>query len=544
MADEEALAILRQGVEVWNQWRSENLEKNIDLIEANLLKANLNKANLTGANLTKANLIGANLIRANLSFADLRKADLRKANLTGANLYGTDINEANLTGANLYGTDLNEANFDGSELHSTDISFANLSRANLSESQFFWGYLIKSNLSEANLTGADLHGTDISFAKLTGANLYEAKLSKVNLTGANLTEANLSQLKALGANFAFANLTGACIEDWHINNETNFTGVICAYIYLRDGEKERRPSDPTVDFAPGEFVALVQKSLETVDLIFADGIDWKAFLSSFNELKTQYGEDKLAVQAIEQKKSGAFVIKLEVPQEANKGEIERQAKEYYENNLKLLETRYHKELQAKDEQIILYRQHNTSLEKIIDMLGNRPIQNIINVTAQSESKSMSESNQSNFSVGGNVDGNVNNVQGDNNRAVQGDNNQAVLGDNNQVTQQNQVGTGESLTKEDIVKLLAELETLVKGAKLPNDTKKEVIEDLSATKNATDKEEPNKKRALERLTTVAETLEKTSKSVEAGNKIWSTAKPIIVKVATWLGAVVSSHLLGL
>ena len=151
-----------------------------------------------------------------------------------------------------------------------------------------------------------------------------------------------------------------------------------------------------------------------------------------------------------------------------------------------------------------------------------------------------------FSVGGSVGGDIRNLQGDNNRAVQGDNNQGVLGDNNQVTQQNQVGadTGESLTKEDVVKLLAQLETLIKGAELPADTKEEVIEDLSAAKKATDKEEPNKQRALERLGTVAETLDKTSKGVEAGQKIWTTAKPIIVKVASWLGAAAGSHLLGL
>jgi hypothetical protein len=44
--------------------------------------------------------------------------------------------------------------------------------------------------------------------------------------------------------------------------------------------------------------------------------------------------------------------------------------------------------------------------------------------------------------------------------------------------------------------------------------------------------------------VAETLDKTSKGVEAGQKIWTTAKPIIFKVATWLGAAAGSHLLGL
>lgn len=155
-------------------------------------------------------------------------------------------------------------------------------------------------------------------------------------------------------------------------------------------------------------------------------------------------------------------------------------------------------------------------------------------------------NPGGFSVGGSVGGNVNNVQGDNNRTVKGDNNQPVLGDNNQVTQQNQVAgnTAESLTKEDVVKLLAELETLIQGAELPADTKEEAVEDLSAAKKATEKEEPNKQRALDRLTNVAETLEKTTKTVDSGKQLWTTAKPIILKIAGWLGAAAGSSLLGL
>lgn len=156
------------------------------------------------------------------------------------------------------------------------------------------------------------------------------------------------------------------------------------------------------------------------------------------------------------------------------------------------------------------------------------------------------SNPGSFSVGGGVGGNINNIQGNNIRAVQGDNNQAVLGDGNQIAQNNQVGADTSipLTKKDIVDLLVQLETLVQRSELPADTKEEVIEDLGAAKKATDKEEPNKKRALERLGTVAETLEKTSKTVDAGQKIWTAAKPIIVKVATWLSVAAGSHLLNL
>jgi len=155
-------------------------------------------------------------------------------------------------------------------------------------------------------------------------------------------------------------------------------------------------------------------------------------------------------------------------------------------------------------------------------------------------------NPGGFSIGGSAGGKINNLQGDNNRAVQGDNNQVVLGDGNQVTQQNQVGANAetALTKDEIIKLFLELETLIQQAGLPADTKEEVIEDLGAAKKATDKEEPNKNRALERLTSVADTLDKTSKTVESSQKIWTIAKPIITKIALWLGASAGSHLLGL
>ena len=61
MANQEQLAILKQGVEAWNAWRKENEEIWPDLSEANL---------------TGADLIGADLARANLDGADLRGANL------------------------------------------------------------------------------------------------------------------------------------------------------------------------------------------------------------------------------------------------------------------------------------------------------------------------------------------------------------------------------------------------------------------------------------------------------------------------------------
>ena len=157
---------------------------------------------------------------------------------------------------------------------------------------------------------------------------------------------------------------------------------------------------------------------------------------------------------------------------------------------------------------------------------------------------MTNHNPGSSAASGAIGGNVNNVQGNNNHIVHGDNNQVVLGDGNRVNQQGGLDGIETLTKADIIQLLTELESLVRETELPAETKAEVIEDLSAAKTATNKEEPNKKRALDRLTMAAETLEKTSKGLDAGQKIWQTAKPVLIKVAAWLGAAAGSYFLGL
>jgi len=164
MANEEQLAILRQGVEVWNKWREKNSGIKIDLRVADLSKINLSESNLQGVDLGGASLNGANLILANLTSAYLKKATFHEARLNlvelnEANLRNTDFRMANLSGAHLTHVDLSEADFRGAILSTTDLRGANLSAANLSH----------ADLSEANLFGANL-----SRAVLDETNLFDA----------------------------------------------------------------------------------------------------------------------------------------------------------------------------------------------------------------------------------------------------------------------------------------------------------------------------------------------------------------------------------
>jgi hypothetical protein len=74
VANQEHLAILKQGVKRWNQWRKEHAEVKPDLSRAGLQGTYLQDANLSRAHLVGADLSDAHLIQANLSRANLKKA--------------------------------------------------------------------------------------------------------------------------------------------------------------------------------------------------------------------------------------------------------------------------------------------------------------------------------------------------------------------------------------------------------------------------------------------------------------------------------------
>jgi TIR domain/Pentapeptide repeats (8 copies) len=99
MANPEHLQILKQGVEVWNQWRDEHRDITPDFSRTTLYGANLSMANFYEANLSRANLRGASLSMANFSLANLRGA-----NLGGTIFFGAPLSEADLSNAELGST--------------------------------------------------------------------------------------------------------------------------------------------------------------------------------------------------------------------------------------------------------------------------------------------------------------------------------------------------------------------------------------------------------------------------------------------------------
>ena len=284
MANDEHVARLKQGVDVWNEWLRQNRRQNLvlseedlrqveslgarvrdlgeaDLGEADLSRADLSRANLSGVNFSGANLSGANLSGANLSEADLGGANLSEADLGyseaaldeaknlgvpeyalaearldgeatitfGANLKQAHLSEANLRGANLHGADLRGAKLYGAQLSDANLWQAHLSEANLSGAELSGANLREADLSRADLSGANLSGANLSGANLSGANLRGARLGDANLQGADfhgadLNGADLSQANLHWAHLSEANLQGANLYAAHLL-DTDFTGA-------------------------------------------------------------------------------------------------------------------------------------------------------------------------------------------------------------------------------------------------------------------------------------------------------------------------------
>ncbi|MFG6104916.1 pentapeptide repeat-containing protein [Leptothoe sp. EHU-05/26/07-4] len=298
-----------------------------------------------------------NLVSVLVSFGGTKfnSSDLSRANFSEAILIDPDFRNSNVNRTcfrNVRG--LERARLDGTIL--VDKSVRNL--------------LVKEKIELKNFQGKDLKGANLNSLNLEGFNFAEADLIEASLESAILSNVNLARARLFRASLTKANLTGACVENIGVDSKTNLSHIICDYVYFEEDQNERRPRIGA--FKTGEFESLFQQAVGTIDLVFQDGIDWQAFFQSFQDLRSQYADQDLAIQAIEKKQGGAFVVRLEVAGDADKKAIESSAKELYETKLLLTEERYRAELKAKDGEIIAYREQSANLLKITEMLAARP----------------------------------------------------------------------------------------------------------------------------------------------------------------------------
>jgi uncharacterized protein YjbI with pentapeptide repeats len=448
---------------------------------------------------------------------------LRSFGIALAALSGTSFRGANLTSANFNKTILKGTNFTNAQKRETILEWVcwqdaqQLDRARVGNSMLANsavrellvtrdGY--KKSYVDANLRTANLNGANLEQADLTLADLTCATLRYANLKGAMLAEALV-----LHTDFTGAYLTGACLEAWNIDSRTILEQVDCQYVYLLRPQQERRPSSG--NFAPEEFTKLFQEVLSTVDLIFRNGVDWKAFVTAFQQVQVENEDTPLEIQSIENKGDGVVVVRVSVSPDANKEKIHGEFNQQYELALQALEAKYRAELQAKESEITIYREQSVNMWGVINSLANRPL-SIVN-----ENKLMSNSSDQsrNINVGRDLTltGSTLNL---------GEISGTVTNTINQLPDSSEDGDRPPL-KELLTQLQAAIEA---DADLPDPDKADLLEQVQNLAVAQQTEEPAQKEGLVRkarkmFEVTLKSLPETAKIVEACSKLL----PMILRV---------------
>lgn len=229
---------LNEGVDSWNEWRSNSnnsglFMQDFDLSNRNLRGFNLSNAKFTNANMVKtvfshanldnsvfadAYMLEAVLINSKLKNANFHRTDLRRSYLERAEVEGGDFREANLFRAKMQGGFYKNANF-----MSADMRRTNLEGANLENTKLYMTNLRASNLRNAKLRGASLMMANLTGVDFTGADLRDTNLQGAQMIGANLTGANLDGAKVFGISAWDLTLKNTIQTNLVITRQSKFT---------------------------------------------------------------------------------------------------------------------------------------------------------------------------------------------------------------------------------------------------------------------------------------------------------------------------------
>ncbi len=179
-------------------------------------------------------------------------------------------------------------------------------------------------------------------AYLQATNLRYMNFSDTDLSGADLRDADLRDVifahsQVYEVDFTNANLTGICIQDWSVNDQTCFSNVVCDYIYRELDEKgkptDRYPADR--NFEPQEFESLYQELGNVAELIFKEGVNWRAFSFSLQKLDLEDNGLGLELKGFE-RRGDRWVVRVTHNQHVPKQEVERRLTDMYEEMKGLL----------------------------------------------------------------------------------------------------------------------------------------------------------------------------------------------------------------
>lgn len=168
---------------------------------------------------------------------------------TGAVLAHTDFNDADLAGARFAAAHFRQPDF----THAKNLHLAWTYGSPL-ERKTVRLLLTDGIVDNRDFSHLNLRGLSFKDLNLTGCNFYHADMSETDFSGCNLADADLSEAMVLGTRFSGATMTGAIIDNWSMDKQTQFDRVDCEYVYTQRDRSERNP--PQGEFKPGEFCKL------------------------------------------------------------------------------------------------------------------------------------------------------------------------------------------------------------------------------------------------------------------------------------------------
>lgn len=260
-------------------------------------------------------------------------------------------------GTSFYNLDLSRVNFRNAKLANTDLRARKLYRTcfqgvtGLERSRVDSRYmdleipkvqklLTQGHSEDPDFSGLNLRGAYLQDADLRRMNFIDTNLTSADLRGADLRASILANAQVIDVDFTDANLTGICILNWNVNSQTCFTNVECDYIYRRLDDKgepsDRFPADR--NFNPREFESLYQEVGNVVELVFREGVNWRAFAFTMQKLQLEDEGLGLEIKGVE-KRGDLWVVKVTHNENVSTHEVETRLNSAYEQLQQLLATK-------------------------------------------------------------------------------------------------------------------------------------------------------------------------------------------------------------
>lgn len=216
-----------------------------------------------------------------------------------------------------------------------DVSFqdANISRCYFQNVKNHHLAITQKTRLESNKIRKLVIDKDVDDKNFESFDLRNLVFSGLNLEGLNLSYANLC-----GANLSHTKMTGAMIENWNIDIDTDLNNIDCKYYYyLENGKKKRMPPEGE-DYEENEFSHIFQKIANTIDFIAHNETELAAIKLSIEQVKVESGNNEIRIQAIEEK-DGKVIVKINVPKAEDRGVVYHEInslKQGYETKIQIM----------------------------------------------------------------------------------------------------------------------------------------------------------------------------------------------------------------